>query len=380
MTTLRGMTWNHPRGVDPLVAHARDYETRQGVRIEWEARSLEDFEAFPLDELAAKYDLMVIDHPHVGMAAASGCLLPLDTVGRDADLRALAGQTVGGSHETYHYQGHQWALAIDAAAQVAAWRAGSMASVPQSFEEVVALAKEGRVLCPLAPVHAMMCFFTLSANSGCPCTVEGDQLIDAHAGVATLERLASLARHVPSDCFGQNPINVFERMIEDERFVYAPLIYGYVSYARPRFRKSRIEFGNIAGIEPGNAGGSALGGTGIAVSAVTARRQHAIDVAFELASAIVQKSGYATGGQPAHRAAWKDERVNADTCGFYRNTIETLEGAYVRPRFDGYIAFQAKAGAVVQEVIRGRRDTARAVDRLNLLFREAQKKQDVPKQ
>ena len=45
MITLRGMTWNHPRGIDPLVAHAREYEARHGVRIEWDARSLEDFEA-----------------------------------------------------------------------------------------------------------------------------------------------------------------------------------------------------------------------------------------------------------------------------------------------------------------------------------------------
>ena len=63
------MTWNHPRGLDPLVAHARMWEQSRGVSVDWDARSLEDFEAFPLDELAGKYDLMVIDHPHVGMAA-----------------------------------------------------------------------------------------------------------------------------------------------------------------------------------------------------------------------------------------------------------------------------------------------------------------------
>src|SRR5439155_13375969 len=111
---LRGMTWNHPRGVDPLVAHARHAAARFGVDVAWDARSLEDFEAHPLDDLAARYDLMVIDHPHTGMAAASGCLLPLDGQGRDAELRALEGNTVGSSHESYNYAGRQWALAIDA--------------------------------------------------------------------------------------------------------------------------------------------------------------------------------------------------------------------------------------------------------------------------
>ena len=88
------MTWNHPRGIDPLVAHAREYQAEQDVAINWGARSLEEFEAAGLDALAAEYDLIVIDHPHVGMAAASGCLLPFDS--------SLTFDTVGQSHESYN--------------------------------------------------------------------------------------------------------------------------------------------------------------------------------------------------------------------------------------------------------------------------------------
>src|SRR4051812_24568425 len=152
---LRGMTWNHPRAMDPLVAHAKQYQQADDVQITWDARSLEDFEAFPLDDLATKYDLMVIDHPHVGMAAASGCLLPLD-------VRPV-GHTVGRSDESYFFAGRQWALAIDAAAQISVRRAGSV-DWPGDWEAVESLMRDGRVLCPLAPVHAMMCFFTLCAN------------------------------------------------------------------------------------------------------------------------------------------------------------------------------------------------------------------------
>ncbi|MFT3784888.1 MAG: hypothetical protein QM770_01820 [Tepidisphaeraceae bacterium] len=118
MPHLHGMTWNHPRGIDPLVACCAEVRDAFGIDVKWDARSLEDFEAFPLDELAQQYDLMVIDHPHVGMAAASGCLRPFDA--RLAD--SLNGTTVGRSHESYYWQGKQWALAIDAAAQVSARR------------------------------------------------------------------------------------------------------------------------------------------------------------------------------------------------------------------------------------------------------------------
>lgn len=375
MITLRGMTWNHPRGIDPLLAQAREFERVNGVRIVWDARSLEAFEAFPLDELALKYDLMVIDHPHVGMAAASGCLLPLDTVGWDDELRSFEGNTAGGSHETYHYQGHQWALAIDAATQVAARRAGSMEAWPSSFDEVLELADSRRVLCPLAPVHALMCFFTLCANAGHPCATEGDQLIELERGVRSLSRLSELARLVPDECFTMNPIAVFEKMTADARFVYAPLIYGYVSYAREANPAKRIEFGNIAGVESGVVRGSTLGGTGIAVSAFSAQRAWATRVAFELASATCQQTIYAcSGGQPAHRMAWTDKRVNAESHGFYANTLATLDGAYIRPRFDGYIAFQARAGEIVQNAIAGKMNHSKAIALINDLFRDAQRK------
>src|SRR5205814_4655973 len=117
------------------------------------------------------YDLMVIDHPHVGMAAASGCLLPFDS--------SIHFDTVGRSHESYNYRGKQWALAIDAATQVAAARADSLGSWPLDVEEVLQLARQGRVLCPLAPVHALMCFFSTCAFLGKPCGGNAKEFVDS---------------------------------------------------------------------------------------------------------------------------------------------------------------------------------------------------------
>ena len=90
MTTLKGMTWSHPRGYDPMVATARHWQETTGVEIVWDKRSLQDFETFPVEELARAYDLIVIDHPHVGQITAEGCLAPLDEPGREADGRKKA--------------------------------------------------------------------------------------------------------------------------------------------------------------------------------------------------------------------------------------------------------------------------------------------------
>ena len=87
---LRGMTWSHPRGYDPMVACSRRWfaenrrrrsnGTSARCRISRHSRSRNS---------QTSYDLIVIDHPHVGQITAESCLLPLDVPGRE-DERARA--------------------------------------------------------------------------------------------------------------------------------------------------------------------------------------------------------------------------------------------------------------------------------------------------
>lgn len=371
MTRLRGMTWDHPRGVDPLVACAEEYTAGRDMQIDWDARLLEDFEAFPLDQLAREYDLLVIDHPHVGAAAASGCLVALDTVGREAELAALKGQTVGRSHESYHFAGRQWALAIDAAAQVACCRADWAGPRPRTWDDVIALARTSRVLWPLAPVHALMSFYSLCANAGAPCGASAGEFVDQTVAAEVLTAMRRLADVLPAASFNMNPINVLGRMQSDNLIAYCPLIYGYVTYALSPVERN-IAFHDMPGLRDDACNGSTLGGTGIAVSAKSANQAAAIDFAFHVASAGVQKTTYAAaGGQPAHREAWTDDAVNRATGDFYRNTIRTLEGAYVRPRFDGYVTFQHTAGEMVATCLRRHAEIDVTIDRLNHEYRAA---------
>ena len=150
-TALRGMTWSHPRGYDPMVACSAAWQEKTGVAIAWDKRSLQDFESFPVEELARRYDLVVIDHPHVGQITAEGCLAPLDTPGREADLAALATGSVGASFTSYTWKGRQWALPIDAATQVQAWRADRLPGPLATWDAMLDLARRGGVLCPMRP-------------------------------------------------------------------------------------------------------------------------------------------------------------------------------------------------------------------------------------
>jgi multiple sugar transport system substrate-binding protein len=85
----------------------------------WEPRSLKDFGVASVEDLARDYDLVVIDHPHIGLIAETGCAVPLDEMAAPGDLAALGACSHGRSHQSYHYGGRQWALAVDAACQSA---------------------------------------------------------------------------------------------------------------------------------------------------------------------------------------------------------------------------------------------------------------------
>src|SRR6476659_4212843 len=161
---LNGITWGHSRGITPLLAGAQRFsELFNDVEIRWKKRSLQEFADAPLEELAQKYDLLIIDHPWSGCAAATQCLLPLDEYLSAVFLDDQAKKSVGYSHLSYYYAGHQWALAIDAATPATSYRSdlfernGLM--VPDTWDELLEFAKTGRVLVPGIPVDTLLAFY-----------------------------------------------------------------------------------------------------------------------------------------------------------------------------------------------------------------------------
>lgn len=366
MTRLLGMTWSHPRGYDPMVATAAEWQRRTGVEIVWEKRSLQDFEAFPVEELARRYDLIVIDHPHVGEVTAQHCLAPLDVPGREPERAVLAEGTVGRSYASYTYAGRQWAFPIDAAAQVMAWRPDRIAP-PRDWDGVIAAARAGQVALPLLAPHSLMSFFTLCASLGQPCNTERGRFVDPATGTQALEMLAAVAAHLDARLFGMDPIAVSEAMAAPgDGPSLMPLGYGYVSYAMDGFRPHRLQFGDIP---VADHAGSALGGTGIAVSAFSQAIEAARDYAYWVASPAIQAGLYAqSGGQPGHAAGWESAAVNAATHDFYTGTRLTLERAYVRPRHHGYMGFQDAASQRITAGLQGREAPAAILADLERLY------------
>ena len=363
------MTWDHPRGFDPLVAASKEWAGLTGIEIEWERRSLQDFESFPVEELARRYDLIVIDHPHVGQVAAEGVLLPLDSLADGAAIEAIASGSVGGSFESYRWGGHQWALPIDAAAQVQAWVPGRIDGPAQGWPAVLRLAEQGRLAIPLRSPHALMSLFTLCGLEGIVLHTSGDQLFPSSAAAA-YARLQELADRVDPVCYSQDPIAVLDAMADvTSPVAVSPLIYGYVSYARPGSGAGQVRFADLPVLGAGRPAGSALGGTGIAISARSKTPDQAAAFAQWVAGPQVQRRLYAeAGGQPAHGSAWDDDAVNMASADFYRSTRSTLDQAWLRPRHDGYMSYQQAASERLERALRKREPADIVIDALNALY------------
>ncbi|WP_148274581.1 type 2 periplasmic-binding domain-containing protein [Advenella kashmirensis] len=379
MSILRGMTWDHPRGYEPLQACSEIWQQHTGVQIEWDRRSLQDFESFSVQTLARSYDLIVIDHPHVGQVTHEKCLQPLDLPARYAELEGLKNSSVGASVDSYYWQNHQWALPIDAATQVQAWVPGRLTEPTQTWEEMMVLARLGQVLCPLRPPHSLMLLFSLMAHLGAPGCPEQPDLFDPAIASEAYNRILELSDHLPQVCWSMDPIAAFEQMSRvDSPVTCVPFIYGYVSYALEKFRPVRVAFSNIPVIDGREPSGTTLGGTGIAVSAFSRASAQATAFAYWVASAQVQRTVYAaSGGQVGHAAAWEDESVNTPVLDFYRATRATLDGAWVRPRHSGYMDFQQKASDLLNECLQARRSASTLVFQLNALYAASLKGQSV---
>jgi multiple sugar transport system substrate-binding protein len=340
---LRGLTWDHPRGYLVLDALADD-----GVR--WDRQPLEDFESRPLRETADHYDLVIIDHPGLGAAIRDGALRPLDAVLPAADLAACAAVCAGRCYGSYTMAGRQWALPVDAAAQVCVRRPDIVDERPATWADAMLLARECPTALCLGGPHALLMFSALcvalgAAPAGSP---DDGAFADPVIGAEVLAIMADLLAHADPALAARNPIAVLDALAADGGPAWCPLVYGYVTYQRPRDGAAPLAASDAPAGPAGT--GSVLGGTGVAVTRSCADLPAAAALLRLLVSEKVQVGRYAElGGQSADRRAWEDPGAGARAGGFYRATRRTVEAAWVRPRFAGYVEFQSAASAVLRE-------------------------------
>jgi multiple sugar transport system substrate-binding protein len=375
---LKGITWDHSRGFTPLVATAqRFHELHPEVEIAWTRRSLQGFADMSIEQLSRSFDLIVMDHPWAGFAAASGSLLSLETCMPAKFLAQQDADAIGQSHHSYNYNGGQWAVAIDAAAPVCAYRPDLMEAhggLPSTWDEVIALGRKSVVACPSIPLDVYGNFLNLCVSSGATIFPDEATVVEREAGEQCLEMLKDLAGVVPPRFFDLNPIATLEVMAREDCFAYCPFTYGYSNYARPGYGSKVIRFGEVVRIAPSVPSSTMLGGTGLAISATTRFAGIAAEYLMFAVAPETQRSLYfQSGGQPGLCSAWKDLSVNAASSNFFLDTLSQVSRAFVRPRYAGYPDFQDGAGFPIHVYLREGGSARAVLDELNGLYRSSRK-------
>lgn len=355
------MTWNHARGYSPLLLASEKFRElrRPDVMLTWDRRSLKDFGDYPVDELAMEYDIILIDHPHVGISCSQGVLVALEEWIPESYMADQQANSVGPSHLSYNWNGRQWALAVDAAAQVASYRPDLFIgrTLPTDWKDVAELAAtlpNGRKIgWPLCPTDAMCSFLSLCANIGGKAFFDEREGIPQATGEAALKIMLDLLPLLHESSLESNPIQMYDLMAATDEIVYVPLAFGYTNYARAAVPDGRrLRFADIPSTT-GSPENALLGGVGMAVSARSKHIAAAAEFAMFAASPDVQRTlYYEAGGQPGHSAAWTDERTNADSGDFFAATRRTMDRSYVRPRNRAFPEFQEQAGVIVHGMLR----------------------------
>lgn len=363
----RGLTWDHPRGRHALERAAATATDADGnPLIGWDAQPLEGFESAPIEQLAERYDVIVLDHPHLGDALAHDALQPWDELLEPTFLTELADGCVGPSFASYRMRDRLWALPLDAATQVAVRSPELLPQPPENWQQVAEL--DVPVAICLAGPHALMNVCSLAVGLGAePRPQPGQGFLDLEAGVAALRLLAPIVAAMPKELAGLNPIGMLERMRRGNEIGYLPLVYGYVNYARAG--EGSLIFSDVPAATPQGRLGSTIGGTGMALSRRCRADQELVDHLGGLLSVELQRGFIPDNdGQPSRREAWTDPVVNAGSADFYRGTLATIDDAWIRPRTAGYICFQAAASATIARDLLAGAPPKQTVLEINSLF------------
>jgi multiple sugar transport system substrate-binding protein len=373
---LSGITWGHSRGIMPLLAASQRYEElHPGVQIQWKKRTLQEFADFPIEKLTEKYDLLIIDHPWVGCAAATKCVLPLNEYLPESYMNDQLKYSVGESHSSYNYEGCQWALAIDAATPAASYRKDLLeknnSELPSTWEDLIALAKKGKVAIPAIPIDMLMNFYTFCIAHGNKPFQNEDEVIDSETGLLAIETMKELYSLVDKRMFSCNPIAVAELMSTTNDYWYCPFAYCYSNYSRTAYAKYLLHYTDVVEYNEKKLR-TTIGGTGLAVSAFSKHKEIAVDFAQWIVSGEMQRTLYVQhGGQPGHRSAWMDEDANHLTYDFFKNILPSMDNGYVRPRYNGYLHFQDEAGFPLQKCLMENRNAAQTLKEMNKIYQQS---------
>lgn len=360
MTKLSVLNWQSRRATEPVAAAIAAYRQRNpGVEITQVIRPLSDFEHQGIQDVAKRHDIVIFDHPFCGAIAESECFVALD----EHLARAPSSNShvfIGPSLETYRFKGRLWGLPIDGATQHALVRKDLIAyhgaGTPKSHSDVLELGKKvkakGHFLgTAVATPHGLMSIMSYMANLGSPMQADDEKLlaIPRDSFAKAFDAVREILDLAPPEAMGWNSIDLHEQMVTRDDIVYAPAVYGYATYGETDYVR-RLSFAPFPGMVAPFHSGTVIGGTAMGVSRYSQEQNAALAFALFMASDEIQHDLVAHHhGQPAGLRGWQETGMDLLYNGFFSAVASTMEAAWVRPRYEGYVEFQRKGGEIIAD-------------------------------
>lgn len=377
MIELKGIAWDHPRGYEPLIAAAEEFKKNNPeVSIKWDVRSLKEFGDMPIESLIERYDLITIDHPYMGQADKNGLLLKLEQHLSPEVIKKLEDESLGQCFNIYHYNKHMYATPIDAAALVASYRKDLIAEIgvilPNSHQELKRFYKNlpanYKVAWALCPTDIWCTFLSLCAQNAGRSFIN-EKHIDSKVGADVIDELKSHLEYLHPESMNWNPIQILDRMGKEDEIVYSPYLFGYTNYSRAGYTKNLVHFANSPVGQQENIS-TIMGGVGLAVSALTKHPGVAAKYAGYAAAAEIQEGIFTrNGGQPANKLAWQSADNDKLCTNFFKDTMWTIENAYIRPQHPGWNHFQEQGADIIHEGILKDTNSNQIMRQLNELYK-----------
>ncbi|MBT8299059.1 MAG: hypothetical protein KJO52_12065, partial [Maribacter sp.] len=199
---------------------------------------------------------------------------------------------------------------------------------------------------PLCPTDMWCSFLTFCAQEGGRDFIQNYE-IDRGIGTRAIDQLKLHLGFLHPDSINWNPIQVLDKMAEEEEIVYAPYLFGYTNYSRKGYAKNRLSFLDSP-INPMHSVSTILGGVGLAVSTTCRHKEIAVELLDYIADPDIQAEYYVQHqGQPAGILAWQSETNNTLCNDFFNNTMTTMQNAYVRPQHPGWNQFQEQGADLI---------------------------------
>lgn len=379
MIQLKGIAWDHPRGYAPLIAASKEFSKRNSnVNIEWDIRSLKEFGDMPIEDLIGKYDFITIDHPYMGQADSNNLLLNLKNEISNDVLDLHAKESVGPSYQSYNFKDNLYALPVDSAALVAAYRKDLLAdlglsNLPKSreglFDYYKTLPSNESVAWALCPTDFWCAFLTICAQEGGRDFIK-NFTVDQGIGINALDEIKRHLEFIHPESMNWNPIQILDKMGEGNEIVYSPYLFGYTNYSREGYATNLVHFTNSP-VNPKHEISTILGGVGLAISSQCKQVKLAADFVSFVAHPEIQEGIYTkSGGQPGNLSAWTSKRNNEMCTNFFVDTLKTMEDAYVRPQHPMWNSFQEQGADLLHEGVLKNMESDRLMKQFNELYKE----------